>query len=105
MAEHLLTRDTSNATIAIDDRLRIELPENGTTGYRWEAEIQPADALTVVSDEFRPGSTTAIGSAGIRTIVLAPARTGETTLILRLVRPWDRGHPADEFEIRIHVSS
>jgi inhibitor of cysteine peptidase len=93
------TDDGRTVTVAPGQQVVLRLPENPTTGYRWEP---PAD-VEVVSDEFRPAGGTGIGAGGERVFILAArASTGEARFAL--TRPWGGGAPERIFTLRLMAS-
>jgi inhibitor of cysteine peptidase len=69
------------------DEVVVRLPENPTTGYRWQLE-KVEGAPIDVQDSFEPGME-AVGSEGVRVLTLARCSPGATTLHLRLRRAWE----------------
>jgi len=86
-------------TVARGQQVVVRLPENPTTGYRWEP---PAD-VEVVSDEFHPAAGTGIGAGGERVFTLA-ARAPTAEVRFALMRPWGGGSPERVFTLRLTAS-
>jgi inhibitor of cysteine peptidase len=84
LAEH------SGATIAaaVGDRVRVQLDENPTTGYRWQPLAQ-SSVLDLVSDEFVPAGDGGIGAGGTRTLEYEAIAAGRGSLKLGLTRAWE----------------
>lgn len=77
--------DPLTATV-VGDRVEIRLPENPTTGYRWELVSGVIEVLDSVL-EPTPGSAGALGAGGTRVLVV---RVGDgDELVLELRRPWE----------------
>jgi inhibitor of cysteine peptidase len=90
----------STVHITRDEPLRISLPENPTTGYRWEVSWDPA-LLRVAQDDFavqgiRPGA------GGIRTLVLIATCAGTCRVRLDQRRNWD-GDTAAQFFLTVVI--
>nr|WP_277349605.1 protease inhibitor I42 family protein [Planosporangium thailandense] len=75
----------STVVVSSGDTLEVVLPQNASTGYRWELEL--ADGLTVVEDRHLPPSPERPGAAGCRLFVLRVHEPG--ILRARLRRPWE----------------
>ncbi|MBK7954583.1 MAG: protease inhibitor I42 family protein [Candidatus Accumulibacter sp.] len=91
--------DNRALTVAPGQQLVLRLPENPTTGYRWE----PPAGVGVVADEYRPSEGTAMGGGGERVFTLATlATTGD--LRFKLTRSWGGGAPERTFTLRLMQS-
>jgi predicted secreted protein len=84
--------------VAPDGVLEIALPENATTGYRWELDSLPPDA-EVVADRVEPPANGAIGAAGLRVFGVRPGHGG--TFSARLRRSWETVEPLRTFSVRV----
>ena len=85
------------------DSLEVQLPENGTTGYRWAVEAH--SNLPLDESALPPTSLTGAIGAGrgrlFRSLLLAP---GEFDLALSLRRSWEQGGaPRRTFEVHVKV--
>jgi inhibitor of cysteine peptidase len=89
-----------SVTVAPGQQVVVRLAENPTTGYRWE----PPAGIEVVSDEFLPAGSTAMGAGGERVFTLAASRTAGEALFA-LTRPWGGGAPERTFTLRLTVGS
>ena len=93
MAVVELTEAENGQTIRVhpDDEIVVRLPENPTTGFRWE--IETADpVVTAVDDDFELGESGAgiVGAGGTRRFrfrVAASSASGRVALKLR--QPWE----------------
>ncbi|MFT7724793.1 MAG: protease inhibitor I42 family protein [Roseateles sp.] len=74
MAEHLLTQAQHGGALraTVGDDVLLRLPENPTTGYRWELAVPPG--LSLLADEQVPAGS-------------APGGGGERVLRLRAIAP------------------
>jgi inhibitor of cysteine peptidase len=70
------------------DRLNITLPENPTTGYRWEISGIDAAVLRLEKSTYALGPHGAPGGGGIRTISFQGLSPGTSSLVLKLWRSW-----------------
>ena len=73
------------------------LPENPSTGYRWE--LKPGWSGTLNFDESTyiadPAPEGLVGSGGTRRFVFSGATAGKTNLTFRYKRPGPEAEPAD----------
>ncbi len=78
----------------------LRLPENPSTGYRWEA---PNDLVSVTDDYLRADNL-GVGGAGERSFTFTtPERTVELTFALR--RPWGDGPPDQTFTVTFSLDN
>lgn len=77
-------------TLARGDEVVIRLPENPTTGYRWQVTHSGAGELALVEERFVPGSGGAgVGASGDRLLRFLGQKAGEVRVEAVLRRPWD----------------
>lgn len=93
---------TFDATIG--QVFEIRLPENPTTGFRWDmASGKPAYA--VIRDEFRPPQPARPGAPGEHTWELKALAAGDCEIELSYRRRWQPDdQPANTFRVRLHVT-
>jgi inhibitor of cysteine peptidase len=85
-------------------RVLLRLPENPSTGYRWELEPFEGNALKLQADTYQPPSIMTPGAGGVRVIDFLSQSSGTVLLRLRLRRPWDPEDVAKAFEVTVHVT-
>ena len=89
--------------LAVGDRLRIRLPENPTTGYRWQLSLADSGGLCLVNDGFEPGSASPLpGSSGHRVFELEARARGDVRVTAVNKRAWETTEQA-RHELRVHV--
>src|SRR5439155_22373642 len=93
--------DGSRRSVDVGDRVTVSLPENPTTGYRWQVDVDDA-VLRLVDDRFE-APTEARGASGRRVLVFDTARPGTTTLRLENRRRWGTDPPAEAFAVDLDV--
>ena len=76
-------------TVAVGERLRVTLPENRTTGYRWQVGDGCAGILAAESDEATAGSGQP-GAGGTRAWVFAAKAVGQCELRFVSARVWEK---------------
>ena len=75
-------------TLHVGESVRIVLPENATTGYRWAVDRQATGLVDAVPVEYRPTST-ALGAGGEVEFTFRALRAGEGELALKHWRSWE----------------
>ncbi len=105
MQTHTLTAAQTGhvVSVRVGDTLRVELEENPTTGYRWQAQPVEGGVLEPAGTQYNPGGQVA-GAGGTAWLHFRAARPGRATLRLELRRPWDSAGPAwQTFEAQVTV--
>lgn len=74
--------------VTIGTEIELLLPENPTTGFRWELEAPIAPDLAVEAAEFKTASANA-GSDGTRLFRFVVQREGMISLRAKLRRQWE----------------
>jgi predicted secreted protein len=109
VSDVLLTRADAGKHVEIrpGDTLTIRLPENPTTGYRWQLASEgavPSMAASLVSSNFAPSTSTAAGAGGERTLTFAARDPGRSRMRLVYKQPWlNDSDAAETFEIELVV--
>lgn len=84
---------TAPRTLARGDEVVIRLPENPTTGYRWQVTPSGLGELALVEERFVPASANAgVGASGDRVLRFQGRKQGEVKLEAVLRREWDPPH-------------
>ncbi|MFO1046322.1 MAG: protease inhibitor I42 family protein [Geminicoccaceae bacterium] len=99
----LLTEDDAGRTVEVAPAasVRLRLPENPTTGYRWMLTMQPAGCLELASDGFERPSAAMPGAGGVRVLEINAMPLSPCELTLASRRPWEaEGAPASELTYR-----
>ena len=76
-------------TMEVGQRLRVTLPENRTTGYRWQVGGDCAGILAVEEDQATAGSGQP-GAGGQRVWVFAAKAEGRCELRFESARAWEK---------------
>lgn len=80
-----LSSNGSAVTVARGDTLEVSLPQNASTGYRWE--LDPSAGLMVVADRLERPVSGHAGAGGQRVFVLRV--DGPGVVRARLRRSWE----------------
>ena len=90
--------------VAYNSRVLLRLPENPSTGYRWEIKPLNDDTLKLQVDTYRAPTTIVMGAGGTRVFEFIAQSPGTFHLNLHLKKPWDsEGEAIKIFEITLHV--
>ena len=73
----------------VGQRIRVTLPENRTTGYRWQVGDGCGGILAVEDDQTTAGSGLP-GAGGTRAWVFAAKAEGQCELRFESVRAWEK---------------
>ena len=102
MAEVTVTsaQNGGAVTVGAGDTVIVRLPENPTTGYRWQVVAGGAP----LGDDFMPASSGAAGAAGERVLRFSAPASGVMTLELDSRRAWEAGAtPQARFAVTVTV--
>jgi inhibitor of cysteine peptidase len=93
----------SSLEVPLGDPFQVQLPENPTTGYRWQLQSAGDQALDLEEDSFErsPGG---IGAGGLRCWRFQAARAGLVHLEIALRRSW-QPQPIETFAITVVVKA
>lgn len=91
----------THRSVQVGDRTEVRLPENPTTGYRWQI---PSDdsRFRLVEDRFE-GAQSPRGAGGVRVLVFDAVRSGSASLRLVKCRSWESGNPLEKFAVDLDV--
>ncbi|MEW6114369.1 MAG: protease inhibitor I42 family protein [Thermodesulfobacteriota bacterium] len=101
-AEARAQAETVRATV--NKVFSISLPENPSTGYSWEGKVDTR-FLSLKGRNFARSakSESLVGGGGTVTYFFLPLKPGQTELVLRSKRPWEK-EPKEEKKYRIVIS-
>ncbi len=89
MAISVLTAaDADTVRIArLGESIKLRLPENPSTGYRWSIDVAPPGAAAVAASGWSPVGA-GVGAGGTREFVITIKEPGKVTLRAKLWREW-----------------
>ena len=93
-------------TVQSGQVVTVTLESNPTTGYSWQVlEIDDAILVQDGDPEYKQTSGTGglVGAGGTETFRFKTVGTGETTLSLGYMRPWESVPPIQTFTIQVGV--
>jgi inhibitor of cysteine peptidase len=91
--------------VRVGDELVVSLPENPTTGYRWQLD-SPGSLFVVENDDFALPQHAGIGAAGTRLLTLRATAAGRASLHLVLRRDWENDNLSiQDFSASVDIQS
>ena len=102
---HLTDADNGKqVNVKSGEVITLTLESNPTTGYSWQVIKINNAILTQVGDvEYKSDGRTIPGAGGMETFRFEAVGTGETTLELGYMRPWESVPPIETFTVQIVV--
>ena len=104
--KYSISREDNNKKIKLEvgEELELNLPENPSTGYRWEIQGADDPRLLLQHTEFQAGPGKAIGHEGLRSWIFKAKKAGEVKLRLNHWRPWLKEKSLlESFEIYVEI--
>ena len=92
--------------VRVGGLIRLNLEEQGTTGYVWKVQNLHADHFEMLSEQTKeaPKPNEITGAPITRTWLLRAKKAGQSELKLINYRPWeDEKNPADTFVLRVRI--
>jgi inhibitor of cysteine peptidase len=96
----------TTVNLAAGDQLVVSLPANPGTGYTWELQPAPDEAILKLAAEpqFAAQDTNQVGAPGLLTFTFDAISAGETMLSLVYHRTWETGvAPLETYEVMVRV--
>jgi inhibitor of cysteine peptidase len=93
------SEDGSSHALPVGEELAVRLPENGTTGYRWQFSHSGPGLLEQVEDTVgQPpgGNAGAPGAGGLRIVRFVGKQRGRVRIEARLGRSWEAAAAASK---------
>ncbi len=103
---HLFVETDHDRTVDIrlNETVRIRLPENATTGYRWISDHYDKALFLELPSEAHYPAATGVGSGGDVTFIFEAKSIGTGEIELKQWRSWEgESSVISRFKIRIHV--
>jgi inhibitor of cysteine peptidase len=101
MIEINLAQNGGSVDIALGESFEIRLPENPTTGYRWQLQPSELTNFDLEEDTFER-SRGAYGAGGVRHWRFRARKAGVTHLDMEYRRSWE-SQVTETFRITIRV--
>ena len=95
--------DGSQVELQVGQKLVVSLEGNPTTGYTWEAADLDEKVLRQVGEAEFKADSGATGAGGTQTLRFEAVNSGQTTLKLAYLRPWEDAAPEKTFSVQVVV--
>lgn len=79
--------------VAIGQTIALSLPENPTTGFRWELGDNGQPACTPLGEDFTESTTGGVGRGGTRRWLFKAVAAGSSSIALVYRRAWEKREP------------
>lgn len=90
---------------SVGDVVVVRLPENPTTGFRWQVDRLDEGTVEQVEDTYDGGPSAAVGGGGTRALAFRVKAPAPTVIELEYRRPWeDRGTGSDRWRVELVVA-
>ncbi len=97
--------DGRTIDLGISETVEIRLPENPTTGFRWDLTAKGEPACAMLGDSFATAGV-APGTGGQHSWTFKALRQGECEVELVYRRPWEANDAAERrFRVRLRIAS
>jgi inhibitor of cysteine peptidase len=93
----------SQVEVLLGEQVELELPENPTTGYRWQVRAVGSPVLEAEGDSFQAAGG-AVGAGGMRRLRFRAAQAGSADVELDYARTWEH-RAADTFKVTVCVKA
>lgn len=103
ISEDIVTIPAIIDVVSIEQRLKVELVENASTGYTWSYQVSDPSFLTLVSKETVESSVDTpvmAGSPSTVTWLFSPNKSGFFSLVFKLFRAWEGEEAA--IDVRVY---
>ena len=97
------TDNDRTVDIRLGETVRVSLPENATTGYRWAIDLCDKDIVELVANEPRY-TASAVGSGGEVAFTFGAKKVGVAAIVLKHWRSWEGDASViARFRVRLRV--
>jgi inhibitor of cysteine peptidase len=97
--------DGRTIDLPVGEEIEVRLPENPTTGYRWQVDSDGKPAVTLLDDQFDPPGGTH-GRAGSHGWRFEARQVGEGRIALASRRRWESGGQSGRtFAVSVRVAA
>jgi len=94
-------------TVKVNEKFKIKLESNPSTGYEWIPEYDSEFLKLIKSKYYLPkdiGETIAAGEPGTQKFVFKALKPGETDITMNYVRPWENCIPAEQIVYHVKIT-
>ncbi|HML05885.1 MAG TPA: protease inhibitor I42 family protein [Methanobacterium sp.] len=92
--------------VKLDEKFKIKLESNPSTGYTWIPEFD-SDFLKLVKSKYlKPQDSVnpLVGNPGTQKFVFKAIKTGETKITMKYVRPWENCIPSKVIVYNVKIT-
>ncbi len=83
--------------IAVGEQFDFVLESNATTGFQWRLDApKSGETIKKVKNDYEEPNTGTIGAGGFEHWVFEGVRSGEATIQMSYIRPWEPNAVADK---------
>lgn len=94
-----------SVSASVGDTVVVRLPENPTTGYRWQVGVLDNRMVEQVEDTYDAAPNPVVGGGGTRELAFRIKTPAPTAIELEYRRPWeDSGTESDRWRIELAVT-
>ena len=87
-------------SIKVGETVKMTLESNPTTGYQWDAGIEP-EFLTIVNEDYI-SSSDLLGAGGVQVFEFKALKTGKTNITMYYGRSWEP-NPINTYSIPVNI--
>lgn len=95
--------NNTQVVLTVGQEMQVALPENPTTGFRWQMQARGEPILQLVDDKF-DAPASGVGRGGTRRWRFKAAQAGSTAIELAYRREWEQNQPpAETFRLAVRI--
>ena len=95
------TSNHNTVELPIGQTLELSLPENRTTGFKWNVQSSGEPICTLVNERYEAGRS--VGQGGKHHWQFRAQQAGSADIELLYRRSWEEGKAAREFTLHVRV--
>lgn len=94
-----------SVSASVGDILEVRLPENATTGYRWQVDRLDDRTVEQVDDTYDATPSAVVGGGGTRKLTFRVKAPAPAVIELEYRRPWEGpGTGSDRWHVELAVT-
>lgn len=86
---------SSDVTLEVGDKIRLELCSNQSTGFKWEYKFTAENVVQQEDYDFEEPSADVVGAPGKELWTFEAVETGTTEIQMEYSQPWEGGTKAE----------
>ena len=80
--------------VKVGQRFTIRMESNPTTGYGWQLSKDLDNIIVLITNTFIPPDSKLCGAGGHELWTFKAVEQGQTNILMKYVRPWEKDQPA-----------